>query len=116
MVEDHAEAREALASSLQVDGYAVQTVGDGLAALDVIRTTPPDLVLLDLGLPVMTGQQLLAQLGQSPAAAIPIIVITGSADYPKEMAHAVGYMRKPVDLHRLMQLVRYYTGCERARA
>ena len=109
VVEDHEETRTVLGAALEDQGFHIQIAGDGLAALDVIAATPPDLILLDVGLPLMTGPQLLEQLVQNPAhARIPVIVITGATDYPKQCAHAVAFMRKPIDFFRLLRLVRYY--------
>lgn len=109
IVEDHEETRLALGAALEGQGFHVDMAGDGLEALDVIAAKPPHLILLDVGLPVMTGAQLLEQLVQNPVhARIPVIVITGATAYPKQCAHAVAFMRKPIDFFRLLRLVRYY--------
>ncbi len=111
IVEDHEETRAVLGAALEDQGFHIEVAGDGLAALELIAATPPDLILLDVGLPVMTGPQLLEQLVQNPVRArIPVIVITGASDYPKHCAHAVAFMRKPVDFFRLLRLVRYYVS------
>lgn len=100
-----------LTSYLEHRGYSVVTAGDGLEALDQIAATSPDLIILDLMLPVMSGIQLTKQLGSSVTnARIPIIVVTAMDEYPPGISHAVGFMKKPLDLHRLTHLIRYYLG------
>lgn len=109
IVEDHEETRTALGAALENQGFHIDIAGDGRSALDAIISAPPDLILLDVHLPVMTGPQLLEELAKSPTSrAIPVIVITGAPDYPKQLGHAVAFMRKPVDFFRLLRLVRYY--------
>ena len=100
-----------LTAYLDHRGYAVSTAADGLEALDQIAATSPDLIILDLMLPVMSGIQLTKQLAGSVASSrIPIIVVTAMDEYPAGISHAVGFMKKPLDLHRLIHLIRYYLG------
>lgn len=109
IVEDHEETRTALGAALEDQGFQIDIAGDGRTALDTITVQAPDLILLDVNLPIMTGPELLEKLEKDPLRRnIPVIVITGEPDYPKQLAHAVAFMRKPVDFFRLLRLVRYY--------
>ena len=55
IVEDEPSLQETLAYNLKKDGYAVETVGDGLSALEAARRLRPDLIILDIMLPKMDG-------------------------------------------------------------
>jgi putative two-component system response regulator len=78
VVEHHPSAAALLEQLLLRAGYQVQTVGDGVAALDQVRTAPPDLILLDLDLPYVDGYEVCRQLKGDPATRwIPIVIITG---------------------------------------
>ena len=62
IVEDETELRASIAEGLRLDGYEVDTQGDGLEALDLLETASYDLILLDLNLPGLTGMELLRRL------------------------------------------------------
>ena len=66
VVEDDIALRDALSDFLQSAGHVVDSVGDGQAALERMRHTPPDAVILDLMLPVMDGWQVLAEQRTDP--------------------------------------------------
>ena len=77
VVEDEADIRELLRYSLTQEGYAVEEAADGAEALDRITRRAPDLVLLDLMLPRMSGLELCRRLrADSATANIPVIVVT----------------------------------------
>jgi CheY-like chemotaxis protein len=77
LVEDDPTNRQILARMLRKHGLPVVEVGDGKAALDCVRETPPSLIILDLMLPVMDGLTFVQHLHSVPAhRSIPIIVLT----------------------------------------
>jgi CheY-like chemotaxis protein len=82
VVDDEPDVRESLAVLLDVCGIKAMTVANGWEALDLIRATaPPAVVLLDLKMPVMTGEQFLAERLADPAlAAVPVVVSSATAD------------------------------------
>ena len=87
----------------------------GGAGLDLAREHHPDLVLLDVHLPDMTGDEVIRGLQASPATStIPIVVL--SADATKHQiervmaAGAVAYLTKPIDLRQLLQTVNNAIG------
>ena len=82
----------------------------GRAGLDLIRTHRPDLVLLDLHLPDVSGAEVLGQLKRDHStAAIPVVVVSADATPRQverlEAAGAVGYMTKPIDIGLLLKTV-----------
>lgn len=77
VVEDEADIRELLRYSLSEDGYAVEEAADGAEALDRIMRRAPDLVVLDLMLPRMSGLELCRRLrATAETVHLPVIVVT----------------------------------------
>jgi CheY-like chemotaxis protein len=96
LIEDHASARRGWSDYLGALGYSVLEAPDGETGLTLAFTTPPDIVVLDLGLPDIDGWSVARRLKANPATAgIPLIALTG-ADLPHERASA---LRAGCDLH-----------------
>lgn len=111
LIEDNADAREALAWLLENHGYAVRTADNGATALSEAKRQPPDLVITDLAMPVLSGLDLLAQFRELPALAdVPVIVVSGHADIEKRVAGldlgADDFLAKPVHSDELLARVR----------
>ena len=110
VVDDDAAARGALLEILAVEGYAVETASDGLAALAKVAAFQPDIVLCDLGMPGMDGVTFIKkanQLGQTFRLAIM------SASYGgRDVAMSLGadYLPKPIDLGRLFEVVSHLSA------
>jgi two-component system, cell cycle response regulator DivK len=107
LVEDNELNRDMLTRRLQRRGYAVLSAGDGAEALAVAEREVPDLILLDMSLPVLDGWQAATRLKSSPATHdIPVIALTAHAmASDREHALAVGcddFDTKPVELPRLL--------------
>ena len=80
VVDDEPEAVELVEFNLKQAGFTVTTAADGAEALNKARTTPPDLVVLDLMLPEINGLEVCKMLRRDPAtAALPIIMLTAKA-------------------------------------
>jgi CheY-like chemotaxis protein len=80
IVEDDGELRRLFRFALGVAGYSVREAGDGIHALELIELEKPDLIILDLGLPLLSGldvQQEIAAHGHTRD--IPIVVVTASS-------------------------------------
>jgi CheY-like chemotaxis protein len=76
-VEDHADTREAVSRMLQLSGYDVDTANSGREALIMAIGRTPDVILLDLALPEMNGDELLQVLhSYHRLATIPVVVLT----------------------------------------
>jgi DNA-binding response OmpR family regulator len=78
VVEDDPEIRRALVSGLTERGHAVASFGAGFPVLEAVVASPPDVVLLDLGLPDVDGIQLLAML--RAVSQVPVVVVTARDD------------------------------------
>jgi len=79
IVEDDASARHYLADALRLGGFSVETVGDGLAALQSVSDRRPDAIVLDLDLPLMNGFAVHTALQQNEGTRhIPVVVVTGT--------------------------------------
>jgi CheY-like chemotaxis protein len=107
LVEDSEESREGLARHLKRKGYEILTALDGRQGLDVARAETPDIILMDMSLPVLDGWEATRQLKAAPeTCAIPVIALTAHAmagDREKAMeAGCDDYDTKPVELARLL--------------
>ena len=79
LVEDEPVTGEVFARVLSQDGFAVHAVRDGIQALHALRDHAQDLLVLDLGLPTLSGIEVLRHLRAGPKAALPVIVISGAS-------------------------------------
>ena len=77
VVDDDADARARLRSVLERNGWTVSEAANGREALDIVAHTPPQLILLDLTMPVMDGFAFLHELRQRPGCSeLPVVVLT----------------------------------------
>jgi twitching motility two-component system response regulator PilH len=105
IVEDDSDARRLFRVALSLAGFAVREAGDGLDALRSLDADPPDLVVLDLGLPLVTGQTVQAELAaRAHTRHIPIVVVTGSPESLGD-AQVACLLRKPVSPDDLVETV-----------
>ena len=107
LVEDNEASRDALARRLQRRGYQVLLAVDGQQAVSVGRTAKPDLILMDLGLPIIDGWEATRQLKADVSSQdIPIIVLSAHAmTNDRELALAAGgneFDTKPVRFQQLL--------------
>ncbi len=98
LVDDDDFVRQNLKDALCEDGFVFLEAGDGATALDLIRTRQPDLVLLDLLMPTMSGLEVLEGLKRS-ASAVKVVVVSsldskGLVDQALECG-AAGFIVKP---------------------
>lgn len=109
LIEDEPGLTEILALNLRLAGYQVETALDGLAAWQRFEAAPPDVVVLDLGLPTISGFRLL-ELIRDSAPSTPVIVIT-ALDFAEaeEVANygVAGFMTKPFAPQALVRQVEY---------
>jgi DNA-binding response OmpR family regulator len=108
VVDDAAEFRELVGSVLRSEGFVVQAVEDGPAALTAARSFAPDVVLLDIGLPGMDGVEVCRQLRTFTDAYV--VMLTGREDeVDKLIGLSVGaddYVTKPFSARELVARVR----------
>jgi two-component system cell cycle response regulator DivK len=113
VVEDQEDNRQILRDLLGSAGYEMVEAGDGAAALDRAKERRPDLILMDIQLPIMDGYEATRRIKADPdLKAIPIIVITSYAlSGDEEKARAAGcddYVTKPYSPRQLLAKVRQY--------
>ncbi|MEO6351385.1 MAG: response regulator transcription factor [Candidatus Limnocylindrales bacterium] len=108
VVEDEATLLETLAYELEQDGYAVVQARDGAAALTLFRAEKPDLVLLDLMLPELSGIEVARILRRE--SDVPILILTArGSEIDKVVGLEVGaddYVTKPFSLRELQARIR----------
>ena len=104
VVDDEPVIRALVAAGLQTDDLQVTAVADGLTAIAAVEDSAPDLVLVDVGLPGMTGTEVLRRLRNNPeTASIPVLLLTGLE--PEEDTGADGIVHKPFSLDTLRNSV-----------
>jgi len=121
LVDDEEMNLELLEAILAGDGYAIQWAKDGTQALAAVAEQPPDLILLDLMMPGMSGLEVCRLLKEAPASGgIPIIVVTAAGQVmSKEAAITSGaddFVKKPVDAEDLRTRVAAMLKVRRIRA
>ena len=107
LVEDNEENRDALSRRLIRRGYEVVIAVDGKQGVELARTEHPDLILMDMNLPVMDGWEATRTVKASPdTSAIPVIALTAHAmSGDREKTRQAGcddYHTKPVEFPRLL--------------
>lgn len=113
IADDEPGIRALVADVLAEEGYQVQTAGDGLSALLAIRADPPALVLLDVAMPGMTGDELARQL-DAEGPRVPIIIMTAGTNPERFLKHgASAVLAKPFNLPALLTLVEDLLGRQR---
>jgi two-component system, cell cycle response regulator DivK len=106
IAEDNAVNRELLRELLETGGYEVLEACDGQQALHMIEQTQPDILLLDIGMPVLDGFGVIRKIRENPCrATMPVLAVTAYAmqgDREKFMKSGFnGYLSKPVDARSL---------------
>ena len=110
-VDDENDILLILKTALLSEGFDVTTAGSGPEALTAMAEQTPDLVILDIMMPEMTGFDVLDQMRKNPALqAVPVIMLTGTVDKDK-IREAIDtgvsyYIVKPFEFHDLISKVR----------
>lgn len=109
IVDDHPTMREAMRLVLAEEGFTVDEAADGARALDLVASGRPDLVLLDLNIPGISGPDLLEALKASRVTSgIPVVVVTAEDEEGRRAAMQAGaedYLTKPFSPRVLVRTV-----------
>jgi two-component system, chemotaxis family, chemotaxis protein CheY len=114
VVEDDEAIRGLVSEVLREDGYEVSEAANGAEALDYVNHHRPDLIVLDLMMPVMDGWAFVERCRRNPdCSEVPIVVTSASHDLPKTAERLRSYgvrtcLAKPFDLDGLLALVERY--------
>ena len=110
VVDDDAGIRDLLDLALADAGYAVALAADGAAALAMVDAVAPDVILLDMRMPVLDGWAFAEAYQRRPGRRAPIVAMTAARDAPGSAAQiaATGYLAKPFDLADLLACVARY--------
>jgi DNA-binding NtrC family response regulator len=108
IVDDNIEFCKSLQDILEFKGYAVITAHDGFQALEFVKTTPVDCVLMDIKMPVMNGVETFCKLKEI-VPDLPVVMMTAFAveELIRESLQkgAFGILKKPIDFERLFSLI-----------
>jgi CheY-like chemotaxis protein len=109
VVDDDPDIRDMIGQALELEGWSVVGAANGEEALRVARRGPrPDVILLDLMMPVMNGWEFMdEQRRDSVLATIPVVLISGDERLTEKAARArvAGFLKKPMDLVELLDTV-----------
>ena len=108
VVDDDLYLSEIISDVLEAEGHHTRRAGNGLEALEQIEADTPQLILLDLMMPVMNGWELAETLRADPRwSSIPIVIITANyhADRKQQVLGAKAVITKPFDIDRLVEVV-----------
>jgi two-component system cell cycle response regulator DivK len=111
VVEDDRDSRAMLTMALEYAGLPVVTATNGVEAFNVARAHHPSLILLDLMMPTMTGEEFRrAQLANADIRNIPVVVVSARHDAPQiaRRMRASGCLVKPIDFDKLAAVVARY--------
>ena len=115
VVEDDRNVRDLILTRLAMAGYSTSVARDGAEALEAIRLSRPDAVVLDISLPKLDGFEVLRELRLKPASAVPPVMVLTARNAQEDIKAALAlgardYMSKPFDhaqlLFRLSRLLR----------
>lgn len=110
VAEDQIDLREMIASTLRLSGYEVLATEDGEQAFREATTSVPDLIILDLEMPLLGGREVCRRLkARQDFAGTPVVIISSHND-PAEIANSLNagaraYIHKPFELDQLMERV-----------
>lgn len=114
VIDDDQATRVMLTTLLTIQGYAVQSASDGAEGLEMLRQHIPQLILLDLAMPRMSGSQFreAQEALPPPLAEVPIVIVSGieGAEAQRERLRAVDVIAKPISDSALLAAVRSVCG------
>ena len=113
IVDDDRVSTEITKRTLQNNGYDVLVAGDGQEALDLLNSKIPDLILLDVQMPIMDGYTFIVKKGANPAfSKIPVIVLSSmEKTAPMFKRHGVKhYLIKPLNTQELLEKIQVITA------
>ena len=118
ITDDEERFRTTLGKRLAENGFEVQTVGTGMAALELLGKEPCDVVILDISMPGLSGIETLAEI-RTQHIGVEVILLTGHADVPTAIEGmrlgAFDYLMKPHDFDSLLEKLQEAVKVRRQR-
>ena len=115
LVDDYPDAREMYSEYLRLSGFEVVEASNGLEALQRAALDAPDIILMDLSLPVMDGWEFRRRQVEDPSiAGVPVVVLSALDQARGFDLVGTAFLKKPLDFDRLLELVRRFCsspGC-----
>ena len=113
VVEDEPTVRETIQVLISIEGCEARGAKDGVEALSLLESWQPDLILLDLTLPSLSGVDFIRAYHALPPPHAPIILLTGHRVETEEASRmgAAGVLPKPFDAKDLLDVVASFTDC-----
>jgi DNA-binding response OmpR family regulator len=113
IVDDEPNVRLVFRTALESNGYRPETAEDGDEALRLLEASPPDLILLDLNMPVMGGMEVLRRL-RDAGIDTPVVIVTAHGDIPNAVQAmklgAIDFLTKPLTPEALRRTVAEVLG------
>ena len=113
VVDDEVDILTCLDEALSAEGYRVTAVASGAEALDLLAREVPDLIILDLRMPQISGIEVLKEL-RAKHPELPIVVCTGLSGYRDDFevvtSNVAAFLEKPLDIERVVRTVRELLG------
>ena len=110
VIDDDEDLRETVCAVLEDAGFATASAGDGEQGLAYLRTyPPPDVILLDLSMPIMDGRAFRETQRADPAlSTIPVLVFSAAASLDEKVKglDVSGVIKKPIAIRELVEIVR----------
>ena len=115
VVDDEPYIARVIKFKLEQEGYTVISANDGVTGLEKIREEKPDMVLLDVMMPGMSGYEVCQKIkGDAELAGIPVVILTAKGqERDREQGFSMGasdYITKPFSPNRLLELVKSIVG------
>jgi urea transport system substrate-binding protein len=112
VIDDDADLLDMVRFILERYGWVVVTAGNGREGIEKVAQQRPDLIMLDMKMPVMDGATFVAELHRRDASPPPIVVLTAADDARKRAADvgAADWLAKPFDLRDLVHAVEVRLG------
>lgn len=122
VIDDNQDVLDLLHDELTAEGYEVETAADGLAGLRALKRSKPDLVIIDIMMPHISGPAVMTLIGEKEhyreLRDVPMIIISAQSniEYVREEGLPLGesdYLTKPIDFDRLHGLIKQKLGHRR---
>ena len=112
-VEDNLDNRTLVRRILTAEGYTLIEAANATQAMEILNTTRPDLILMDINMPDMDGYSLTAKIKDTPRfESTPIIALTANVmrgDRERSLeAGCDGYIQKPIDIDKLSEQIEHF--------